>query len=927
MQRHRTRVHLRSRTLRARSTKLISCAAVLLAALTFSSIAWAQAAVSPVYRFYNLQRGSHFYTISTTERDFVVANYSNVFVYEGPVFSAYTQQAPGTVGVTRFYNVQTGTHFYTISPEEVAYVLANYPQFILEGVVYFVPPVASTDGRSDLFRFFNIQSGTHFFTASVLERDHVLATYPQFIYEGTVYYVYNAVSGGSPSGGGGPNIAPVISLSSSATNLPTVPAQVVLTATASDSDGQVAKVLFYQGTTLLATLTAPPYSYTAQVPAAGSYAFSAIAVDDKGASTTSNIITVLAGPFVNQPPTVALAASTSTVTAPAQVILTANASDIDGTVVMVSLYQGGTKLVDLTTPPYVYTASLNIAGDFPFTAVAVDNMGATAQSTAISVHVNPAGPPPPPGGPTDVYRLLNQATFGFSQSEAARVTNLGISGWIDDQFTQPQSAYPDASYTVLQLATSATCTNRDPVTNVGLPASDPRNICYRDNLTPARVQRDFFTNAVSGPDQLRQRVAWALSQIMVISTVDRDLAIAYPMTRYQNILFNNAFGNFETLLNQITLSPSMGYWLTMVNNDKGTATRQPNQNYAREIMQLFSIGLVQLDQGGNPVLDAQGNPIPTYDQNTIAQLSNVFTGWTYPKPGVVTTTKNPADYEIPMVTYVGGHETAAKTLLPGPNQNILANQTPQQDIIDAVHNIFMHPNVGPFIGRQLIQHLVTSNPSSAYVSRVAAVFNNNGSGIRGDMQAVVKAILLDPEARGAADPTTFGQLREPVLMVTAYLRGLGIPTDGAGLSARTSPLGQSVYSSPTVFNYFPIDYTIPNTNLDGPEFGNHNSYTAVQRTNAVYQLVYNGIAIDPTVPNAVGTTFDTTPWQAQAANPVGLVAALNHALMNDTLPANAAQIIANSVSQVPSATPANLIERVRMAVYQMVSSFHFQVQH
>jgi hypothetical protein len=504
---------------------------------------------------------------------------------------------------------------------------------------------------------------------------------------------------------------------------------------------------------------------------------------------------------------------------------------------------------------------------------------------------------------------------------------LGTSGWIDDQFTQPQSAYPDANYTVLQLATSATCTNVDPVTKQGLPASDPRNICYRDNLTPAGLQRNFFTNAVYKPDQLRQRVAWALSQIVVISTVQRDLAIAYPMTRYQNILFNNAFGNFETLLNQITLSPSMGYWLTMVNNDKGTLTRQPNQNYAREIMQLFSIGLVELDQGGNPILDAQGNPIPTYDQNTIAQLSNVFTGWTYPKPGFATTTKNPADYEIPMVTYVGGHETAPKTLLPGPNQNIPANQTPQQDIIDAVHNIFMHPNVGPFIGRQLIQHLVTSNPSSAYVSRVTAVFNNDGTGVRGNMQAVVKAILMDPEARGAADPTTFGQLREPVLMMTAYLRGLGISTDGAGLSPRASPLGQPVYSSPTVFNYYPIDYTIPNTSLDGPEFGNHNSYTAVQRTNAVYQLVYNGIAIDPTVPNAVGTIFDTTPWQAQAANPAGLVAALNHALMNDTLPANAAQIIANSISQVPSATTANLIERVRMAVYQMVSSLHFQVQH
>jgi uncharacterized protein (DUF1800 family) len=914
MQRYRTRVQRCSRAVRAYSKKLIGCAAILVAALTFASTAWAQAGLSPVYRFFNLQKGTHFYTISQIERDVVIANWPQIFVFEGPVFSAYTQQVPGTVGVTRFYNVQTGAHFYTDSPDEVAYVLKNFPQFVLEGVVYYVPPVPGTDGRTDLYRFFNIQTATHFYTASVFERDTVLAKYPQFVYEGTVYYVYNPVGGNAAP-------PPTISLAASSLN-PPIPGAVTLTATVSDTNGIVTSVAFYQGSSLLATLTAPPYTYVVPFTVAGTYNYSAIAVDNKGASAPSNLVTVHAGA---QPLSVALAASASTVTAPGQVILTANANGGSGTVAMVSLYQNGIKLIDLTTAPYVYTVPLATTGNFQFTAVVTDSTGATAQSAPVSVLVGPATPPPPPGGATDIYRLLNQATFGFTQAEATRVTNMGTSAWIDDQFTQPQSGYPDANYTVLQLTTSATCTNRDPVTNTGLPANDPRNICYRDNLTPARVQRDFFTNAVNASDQLRQRVAWALSQIMVISTVDQNLAIAYPMTRYQNILFNNAFGNFETLLNQITLSPSMGYWLTMVNNDKGTATRQPNQNYAREIMQLFSIGLVQLDQGGDPILDASGNEIPTYDQNTIAQLSNVFTGWTYPPlPGVVSTTKNPAYYASPMVTYLNGHDTSQKTLLPGPNQVLPANQTAQQDITAAIHNIFMHPNVGPFIGRQLIQHLVTSNPSSAYVSRVAAVFNDDGTGVRGNMQAVVKAILMDPEARGAAFPDTFGQLREPVLMVTAYLRGLGIRTDGAGLSARTSPLGQPVYSSPTVFNYYPIDYTIPNTSLDGPEFGNHNSFTAVGRTNTVYSLVYAGIAADPTVPNATGTIFDTTPWQAMAGTPTTLVAALNHALMNDMLPANAVQIIVNSISQVPSTSP---IERVRMAVYQMVSSFHFQVQH
>jgi len=820
--RNRVRVALPGPSVARR--RFSAAVAFALAAVLVAGGAFAQA-LTPVNRFYNLSTGTHFYTISATERDYVIAHYP-VFVYEGPVFTAYTVPVAGTVAVNRFYDVQNGTHFYTISPDEVAYIQAHYPQYLLEGPVYYVPPVVASDGRTALFRFYNTATGAHFYTASSVERDHVIATYPQFIYEGIAYYVYG-------------------------------------------------------------------------VPAA---------------------------PPGNQPPVVALAASTTTTTAPGQVTLTANASDPDGTVASVSFYQSGVRLITLTVAPYVYTAPLTSAGTYTFTAQAADNLGATATSSPVSVQANGGAPPPPPTASVDIYRLLNQATFGFTQAEAARVQSMGIPAWVDDQFAQPLSGYPDANYTILSLVTTPACTNVDPTTKVALPPADPRNICYRDNLTPTRVQRNFFTNAVSQPDQLRQRVAWALSQMLVISTVDRDLSIAYPMTRYQNILFQNAFGNFETLLNQVTLSPSMGYWLTMVNNDKGNPLtgREPNQNYAREIMQLFSIGLVELDLGGDPILDATGQPIPTYDQNTIAQFANIFTGWTYPKPGVATTTKNPADYEIPMVTYLNGHETAAKVLLPGVDQNIPANQTAPLDIQMAIHNIFMHPNVGPFIGQQLIQHLVTSNPSPAYVARVATVFNDNGSGVRGDLQAVVRAILLDPEARGAAAPDTFGQLREPALMVTGILRALGVATDGAGLSARTSTLGQPIYSSPTVFNYYPIDYTIPNTTLSGPEFGNHNSFTSVQRQNQVYSLVYQGIVADPTVPNPVGTFINTKPYEALAATPAAMVDALNQALLGGTLPANAAQIIVNSVTQVPV---ANVVERARMAIYQMASSFHFQVQH
>ena len=917
---HRNRGHSTSRAARIGWPRWMATASFAFLLMSVACDGWAQT-LSPVYRFMSLKDSGHFFTIQKSEADYIIANYSLVYVYEGPVFNASTTPAPGFTPVMRFWNYRTNEHLYSNSQLEVQYIQEHWPQYILEGVAYYAPPVPGSDGRIPLYRFWNQVVGDHFFTAALSEKDHIIATYPQFVYEGIAYYVYGASAPPGPPG----NAAPSVSLSASATSVP-VPGQVTLTATASDSDGQVVKVMFYEGANKLTEMTTTPYSYTANISVAGTYTYSAVAVDDKGATTSSAAVTVVAGGAANQPPTVALAASSTTITAPGQVILTANAADSDGTVVVVSLYQSGVKLIDLTTPPYVYTATIAGAGTYQYTAQATDNKGATATSAVVTVTASGAPPPPPPSAAQDIYRLLNQATFGFTQAEAARVNGMGIPAWIDDQFTQPMSGYPDASYTYLSLVTSANCTNQDPVTKLGLPAADPRNICYRDNLTPTRVQRDFYTNAVSKPDQLRQRVAWALSQIHVISTVQGNLAIAYPMTRYQNILFQQAFGNFETLLNQITLSPSMGYWLTMVNNDKGNPAtgRVANENYAREIMQLFSIGLVELNQDGTDMLDAQGQQIATYTQQDISEHAKIFTGWTYPKPGVVTTTKNPADYELPMVTYANGHDTGLKTMLPGPNQNIPANQSAQQDITDAVHNLFMHPNVGPFIGQQLIQHLVTSNPSPAYVSRVAGVFNNNGAGVRGDMKAVVKAILMDPEARGSAAPNTFGQLREPALMYTAILRGLGVATDGAGLSTRSGTLGQPIYSSPTVFNYYPIDYTIPNTALAGPEFGNHNSYTSVQRQNAVYSLVYQGIAVDATVPNAVGTIINTAPYQALAANPVAMVDALNQALLGGTLPANAATIIVNSVSQVPV---ANVVERARMAIYQMASSFHFQVQH
>ncbi len=319
-----------------------------------------------------------------------------------------------------------------------------------------------------------------------------------------------------------------------------------------------------------------------------------------------------------------------------------------------------------------------------------------------------------------MWRLLNQATFGASQAEAANVLSMGILAWINAQFTKPVSGYPDTKYNVISLKTTPTCTTQTPQ-NTNYPADSPQAICARDHLTLAMIQRDFFTNAITAPDQLRQRVAWALSQIAVTSGNDQNLSYAYVMSRYQNIMFNNAFGNYKNLLSDITLSPAMGYYLTMVNNDRANGTRVPNENYAREIMQLFSVGLEELNDDGTPIMDAQvpPQPVPTYDQNTIKEFAKIFTGYTYADPAAPgpSVKKNPAYYAANMVTYpttaTSGHETSAKTLLNG--SLIPANQTPQQDLDSAVQNVFDHPSTPAYISRQLIQRLVTGNPSPAYM--------------------------------------------------------------------------------------------------------------------------------------------------------------------------------------------------------------------
>jgi uncharacterized protein (DUF1800 family) len=651
-------------------------------------------------------------------------------------------------------------------------------------------------------------------------------------------------------------------------------------------------------------------------------------------STSAAISETITGTPPALVPKVSISLSNTLITAPQTITITAAATETGGTIIKVSLYMDGVKLTDLLTSPYTFTTAALPAGTHMFYATATDALG-NVTSTLTQNVVAITGAPPVATTDPDVWRLLNQATFGASQAEAARVVSMGIGPWIDNQFTQPISGYPDTKYNVLSLKNiPSVCTTTDP-SGKNYPADSPQAVCARDQLTLAGIQRDLFTNAVTAPDQLRQRVAWALSQITVTSGNDPDLSFAYPMSRYQNIMFNNAFGNYQTLLQQITLSPAMGYYLTMVNNDRASGARVPNENYAREIMQLFSVGLEELNDDGTSILDAQGIPVPTYDQNTIKEFAKVFTGYTYADPANPTapaTKKNPPFYAANMVTFPttanSGHETSAKTLLNGVV--VPANQTPQQDLDSAVQNVFTHPNTPVYISRQLIQRLVTGNPSAAYLTRIVNVFKDNGSGVRGDLKAVVKAILMDSEARGPGNPDpTFGSLREPVLSVTAPIRAMNGITDGNRLAAAVANLGQSPYFSPTVFNYFPPDATIPGTAALAPEFAIHTTNTAIARSNLLYTLVYGGYAPDATIANSTGTKLDFTQFSALAANPAAMVSKLNDVLMAGQLDPAAQTIVTNAVAAVAvSATPtaAQLLARAQMGAYLILSSFHYQVQ-
>jgi len=497
----------------------------------------------------------------------------------------------------------------------------------------------------------------------------------------------------------------------------------------------------------------------------------------------------------------------------------------------------------------------------------------------------------PPISYAAAARFLEQATWGPTAADITHLRKIGFNAWFAEQASAPISSFP-------------------PNVPVSVPGS---------NNVAAGV---LLTHAVNGSDQLRQRMSFALGEIWVVSNY--VLPEADAMEYYQQMLQNNALSNYRQLMQEETLNPSMAYYLNLANNFKADypirGTR-PNENYARELLQLFTIGISMLNLDGTVQLDANKNPIPTYDQEQIQELARVFTGWTYPVPATIHINipyfkgrMIPAkwsDGEEPL------HDSNSKGIL---GYNLPGGQTAEQDLAQTLDIIFQHSNVPPFVSKRLIQHFVTSNPSQAYVERVAKVFIDNGKGVRGDLFAVIKATLLDPEARqGDDDPAaqfkTGGHLREPVLYVNGILRALKatVAINNQFWTHWDGLLGQKLFFPISVFNYYSAFFQIPGTTLPGPEFQLLSASAALWRTNFINYLLVNKVP---------GITIDLSDYVALAVDPDQLINAVDQTFMRGQMPPPMRSTIMAAVGATQD--PAT---RAQSAIYLAITSNFYQVEH
>jgi uncharacterized protein (DUF1800 family) len=539
----------------------------------------------------------------------------------------------------------------------------------------------------------------------------------------------------------------------------------------------------------------------------------------------------------------------------------------------------------------------------------------------------PGGDAAPPSA-AEASRFLAQASYGATDAAISQVRASGYAQWIDEQMVRARPATHQADMEARLAA---------------LRVANPDA-----RLSANDFYYSYWKQAVTGPDQLRQRMKLAYSEIFVVSLTDANVD-PRGAGSYYDMLGTHAFGNFRTLLEQVALHPMMGVYLTWLGNQKeDPATgRNPDENFAREVMQLMTIGLYQLNLDGTVKTDAAGRPIPTYAPEDISGLAKVLTGYSYysanPTNNTFRGSNRNADWAVrPMIAYPAFHSTSAKSFL-GVTIPAAATADPAGDLRIALDTLHNHPNVGPFIGKQLIQRLVTSNPSPAYVQRVATVFNNNGKGVRGDMAAVVRAILLDAEARDPTRLTTHsGKLREPIVRLANWARACGATSaSGSWLIASTSAntsLGQTAMNSPSVFNFFRPGYTPPNTRIGAaglvaPEFQIVDEVTVAGYLNTLQTTVDRGIGVQ--TGGVADVRGDYAPLAALASDVNALVTRVDLLLTHGQMTATTRSRITQAVIGVnlPAATATNqtavntaLTNRAKLAVYMTMASPDYLVQ-
>jgi uncharacterized protein (DUF1800 family) len=569
---------------------------------------------------------------------------------------------------------------------------------------------------------------------------------------------------------------------------------------------------------------------------------------------------------------------------------------------------GGNAQLGTISTTGVYTAPATMPFSSTVTIAAI-SVAAPTVSSSISVALQapvqvPVGPTPPQATATAAARFLDQTSFGPTATTIAHVQQIGLQAALTEQFNQPASTFSEP------------------------PSPDAE--CPAGNLNC--TQSDFLKVTAWGNDQLRQRVAMALSELWVAPIVEDN-----AMPFYLNTLANDAFTNYRTIMQDVTLTPEMGAYLNMANSEFAAPGQIANENFGREMMQLFTLGPNLLNADGTLATDSSGNTIPTYTQLQVEAFARAYTGWTYANPdgsAPQSSFNGTGNWNYSMVPVETKHDTNAKVLLLGTT--LPQGQTAEQDLKGALDNIFAHPNIGPFICRQLIQHLVTGNPSPGYVQRVSEVFANNGSGVQGDMKAVLTAIIMDQEARAGdvqtgdqaeSDPAVDGgHLREPLLWTLNLVRGLGAtqtnPSDPYPfvifMARSLGTVGEAPFTQPSVFNYFSPQYVIPQTDINSPEFGLENTGMIVPRESLADSLIHSavpGLTVDLSATSAIGQ---------QASNPAQLADYLGMLFMHSQMPTDMRSALITTISAIPA---TDLQSRVQVAVYLVVTSSQYKIIH